>query len=174
MLFQFHILKNFSRKFSHLTPLVYRSRHWFVLRNSCSVLRIDRLIKFITHLITSAQHTMSLSTRSSSWNGSKLNNPSFFFLLSNTASSTLFNCFLVHSPSDLQLMDGCDQHAGADRHKSLKQHMLFRSELKLVSVIKKWKSDSRLHWEVKWHKKEFSWTRKLSLVRSVWIYWRIR
>ncbi|XP_065809445.1 LOW QUALITY PROTEIN: uncharacterized protein [Labrus bergylta] len=52
---------------------------------------------------------VSLSHRSSSWNEAELVNLSLFFLLSNTASSTLTLYFLVSSPLDLQVEDGCYQ-----------------------------------------------------------------
>ncbi|XP_065809448.1 uncharacterized protein [Labrus bergylta] len=52
---------------------------------------------------------LSLSHRSSSWNEAQLVNLSLFFLLSNTASSTLTLYFLVSSPLDLQVEDGCYQ-----------------------------------------------------------------
>ncbi len=64
--------------------------------------------------------------------------------------------------------------AAADRPHSLQRHVLLRSELKLVSLLRKWNSVGRRLWEVKWRRKEFSWTEKPSLVPSVWIHWRIR
>ena len=64
--------------------------------------------------------------------------------------------------------------AGAHRPDSLQRHMLFRSELKLVSVLRKWNLNSCWHREVKWRREQFSWTGRLCVVPSVWIYWRIR
>ena len=31
-----------------------------------------------------------------------------------------------------------------------------------------------MYWAVRWSREDFSWTERLSLVWSVWIYWRIR
>ncbi|XP_065809447.1 uncharacterized protein [Labrus bergylta] len=55
------------------------------------------------------ERILSLSHRSSSWNEAELVNPSLFFLLSNTASSTLTLYLVVPSPLDLQVEDGCYQ-----------------------------------------------------------------
>ena len=62
----------------------------------------------------------------------------------------------------------------AARPRSLQEHVIWRSQLRLVLGRRKWKSHSRWEWEEKWLRKELSWTEKPSLVASVWISWRIR
>ncbi|KAI9523756.1 hypothetical protein NQZ68_025481 [Dissostichus eleginoides] len=73
----------------------------------------------------------------SSWNESEFDKPSLFFLLSDTASSTLY--FLVPPLQIHTEEEGCNQHVGtrADRPHSLHTHMLFRSAVTLVSALRK-------------------------------------